>query len=408
MPDPLEWLFGLEQFGIKFGLDSITRLVAAMDSPHLAFRSIHIGGTNGKGSTTAMVDAALRAAGHRAARYTSPHLVRLNERFVIDGRPIGQPELESAVADVRSIAERLVDEGTLEAVPTFFEVTTAVAFELFRRAAVDVAVCEVGLGGRLDATNVLVPAVTAITSIGFDHQRYLGTTLAEIAFEKAGIIKRGVPVVVGRLEPESLRTIAAVAREREAPLIQASLGTFADTPLGLRGAHQADNAAAAVSVLQAFSARALPVAPAAIRDGLAHTEWPGRLDVRRLPEGHEVLLDAAHNVDGAAALAKFLDTSPFRGAPLVFGAARDKDVDEMLRALIPVIGPLFLTRATTARAFDPAELAQRARTIAPQHSISVVPSPSDAVARASRLSPRVIVAGSIFLLGDVMNEAGWS
>jgi dihydrofolate synthase/folylpolyglutamate synthase len=408
LSDPLGWLFGLEQFGIKFGLESITRLVAEMDSPHRAFHSIHIGGTNGKGSTTAMVDAALRAAGHRAGRYTSPHLVQLNERFVIDGRSITYPELESAADYVRSVVERLIDHGKLQVLPTFFEATTAIAFELFRRATVDVAVCEVGLGGRLDATNVLVPAVTAITSIGLDHQRYLGTTLSEIAFEKAGIIKRGVPVVVGRLDPEPFRTIAAVARERGAPVIQAAIGDFADVPLRLRGAHQADNAAVAVSVLQAFSAQALPVPAGAIRQGLAHAEWPGRLDIRRLPDGHEVLLDAAHNVDGATALARFLDTSPFRGAPLVFGAARDKDVDEMLRVLIPVVGPLLLTRASTPRAFDPAELAQRVSTFAPRHSRSVVPSPSDALARASHLSPRVIVAGSIFLLGDVMNEAGWS
>lgn len=408
MSDPLGWLFGLEQFGIKFGLESITRLVAAMDSPHRAFHSIHIGGTNGKGSTTAMVDAALRAAGHRAGRYTSPHLVQLNERFVIDGRSIAYPELESAAAYVRSVVERLIDQGRLEALPTFFEATTAVAFELFRRAAVDVAVCEVGLGGRLDATNVLVPAVTAITSIGLDHQRYLGTTLPEIAFEKAGIIKPGVPVVVGPLDPEPFRTIAAVARERQAPLIQAAIGDFADVPLRLRGAHQADNAAVAVSVLRAFSAQALPVPAAAIRQGLAHAEWPGRLDIRRLPDGQEVLLDAAHNIDGATALARFLATSPFRGSPLVFGAARDKDADEMLRVLIPVVGPLLLTRASTSRAFDPAELAQRVRTFAAPHSISVVPSPSEALARAAHVSPRVIVAGSIFLLGDVMNEAGWS
>src|SRR5262245_2600500 len=197
LDDPLNYLFTLEQFGIKLGLDNMNAIVEAWGHPEHAFRSVHIAGTNGKGSVTAMTDAALRAAGHRAGRYTSPHLVRLNERFVIGGTEVDDVSLEHAVGDVRDEVERLRQTGRLEVHPTFFEITTAVAFELFRRAAVDIAVCEVGLGGRLDATNVLAPLVTAITSIGFDHQQYLGRTLREIAVEKAGIIKPDVPVVLG-------------------------------------------------------------------------------------------------------------------------------------------------------------------------------------------------------------------
>ncbi len=214
--DPLAYLFGLEQFGIKFGLDNISAIVARLGHPELAFASVHIAGTNGKGSVTAMVDATLRAAGHRSARYTSPHLVDLAERFVIDGRPVDHDALVAAVADVRDVVDGLRADGALDVQPTFFEVTTAVAFELFRRAGVEVAVLEVGLGGRLDATNVVSPLATAITSIAFDLQLYLGTTLREIALEKAGIIKPGVPVVVGALDPEALDAIAGVARERGA------------------------------------------------------------------------------------------------------------------------------------------------------------------------------------------------
>ena len=181
MTDPLSYLFGLGQFGIKFGLQNMFAIVGRLGHPERTFRSVHIAGTNGKGSVTAMVDAGLRAAGHRSARYTSPHLVDLTERFVIDGQAVAEDRMIAAVADVRAAIEELLAEGVLQAHPTFFEVTTAVAFELFRRAAVDIAVIEVGLGGRLDATNVIDPVMTAITSIAFDHQQYLGPSLADIA-----------------------------------------------------------------------------------------------------------------------------------------------------------------------------------------------------------------------------------
>src|SRR5262245_33812916 len=205
--DPLSYLFSLEQFGIKFGLDNISAIVARLGHPERAFRSVHIAGTNGKGSVTAMIDAALATAGYRTARYTSPHLTSLNERFVVGGQPTDDRSMQRAIVDVRDAIDALRANGTLDVQPTFFEVTTAVAFEIFRRAAVDVAVVEVGLGGRLDATNVVQPEVTAITSIAFDHQLYLGSTLAAIAGEKAGIIKPGVPVVAGEMDPVALEVI---------------------------------------------------------------------------------------------------------------------------------------------------------------------------------------------------------
>ena len=195
----LDYLFGLEQFGIKFGLDNIRAILEGLDHPERDFPSIHVAGTNGKGSVTAMVETGLRAAGYRTGRYTSPHLINLRERFAIDGRAIDDETMIAAVGEVRAVVESLLRNRVLEVQPTFFEVTTAVAFELFRRSQIGFAVVEVGLGGRLDATNVLSPAACAITSIAFDHQLYLGSTLREIALEKAGIIKPGVPVVVGAL-----------------------------------------------------------------------------------------------------------------------------------------------------------------------------------------------------------------
>jgi dihydrofolate synthase/folylpolyglutamate synthase len=401
LSDHLTWLFALEQFGIKFGLESISTIVARLGHPERTFRSVHIAGTNGKGSVTAMVDAALRAAGHRSARYTSPHLVDLTERFVIDGRPVREEALVAAVADVRVAIDGLLAERALTVPPTFFEVTTAVAFELFRRAGVEIAVLEVGLGGRLDATNVVLPVATAITSIAFDHQKYLGSTLSAIAFEKAGIIKPGVPLVVGDLDPEAATVIERIADERGAELIKASARDAADFTVGLPGTHQLVNAAVAVRLLTILNAHGFAVPPEAIAAGLARPEWPGRLDRRRLPDGREVLLDAAHNPAGAAALASYLraeGSSP----PVVFAAMRDKDIAGMFAALLPAVGHLVVTRASNARSADPLMLAEQARASAPVLTIAIEPRVDEALAAAWRRSPRIVVAGSIFLLGDVL------
>ena len=411
MRDPLTWLFALEQFGIKFGLDNISAIVARLGHPERAFSAVHIAGTNGKGSVTAMVDAALRAAGHRSARYTSPHLVDLSERFVVDGRPVSDDALAAAVADVRIAIDGLRRDGGLDVQPTFFEVTTATAFELFRRAGVEVAVLEVGLGGRLDATNVVAPPAllaTAITSIDLDHQLYLGTTLREIAIEKAGIIKPGVPVVVGPMAPEAAAAIAEVAARRGATVIRATPDAVDGMTLGLAGEHQRANAAVAMRVLQLLDSRGVAVRARAIAAGFADPRWPGRLEVRRLPGGRELLLDAAHNPAGAVSLASYLRAQGGDPRPLVLAAMRDKDVAGIFTALLPAVGRLIVTRASNARSADPAVLAQQARAIAPALPIAIEPALDAALDAAWRASPRIVVAGSIFLLGDVMKLAGGS
>jgi dihydrofolate synthase / folylpolyglutamate synthase len=400
--DPLAYLFGLEQFGIKFGLENISTLVAKLEHPERAFRVVHVAGTNGKGSVTAMVEAALRAAGHRSARYTSPHLIDITERFVIDGRPVAHDTLVAAVADVHDAVNALQRDGALAVQPTFFEVTTAVAFELFRRAGVDVAVVEVGLGGRLDATNVVTPIVAAITSIALDHQRYLGSTLSEVAFEKAGIIKVGVPVVVGDLGADAMAVVEQIARDRGARLVRTSPADVGGLAIGLPGAHQVANAAVAAALLRELAAHGIDVPAPALAYGLAHPSWPGRIEVRRLADGREMTLDAAHNPAGAAALASYLSTVAGPKQPLVFAAMQDKDATGMFRALLPAVGRLIVTRASTRRSAEPAGLAELARTIAPALPISIEPEPADALAAAYRASPRIVVAGSIFLLGDVM------
>jgi dihydrofolate synthase / folylpolyglutamate synthase len=401
--DPLSYLFSLEQFGIKFGLDNISTLVDRLGHPERAFQSVHVAGTNGKGSVTAMVDAALRAAGHRSARYTSPHMVDLTERFVIDGRPVGEDALVAVVADLQRVVESLLENGTLSAPPTFFEVTTAAAFELFRRAGVAMAVVEVGLGGRLDATNVVLPAVTAITSIAFDHERYLGSTIEAIAFEKAGIIKPGVPVVIGELQPEAAAVIDRIARERGADVIRTTAVDARGFSIGLPGAHQAGNAAIAVKVLETLAAQGILVPREAIARGLAQPEWPGRLDRRRLADGRELLLDAAHNPAGAAALASYLRAEHGGPRPLVFAAMKDKDTAGMFAALLPAVSHLILTRATSPRSADPSALEAQARAIS-DLPVTIALSLAEALEIAWRDSPRIVVAGSIFLLGDVLKQ----
>jgi dihydrofolate synthase/folylpolyglutamate synthase len=415
--DPLSYLFGLEPIGIKFGLENIEALVASLGHPERAYKTIHIAGTNGKGSVTAIVDTALAAAGRRSARYTSPHLVDIRERFVIAGQPVRADALDRAIVDVRSHIDALRAAGALSVQPTFFEVTTAIAFELFKRAGVDVAVIEVGLGGRLDATNVVSPEATAITSIAFDHEQYLGHSLRAIAGEKAGTIKPGVPVVVGAVTADAEEAIESVAWERGAPIVRAWDGVtvgrassaptqfrlrtpahdYGEVELALAGAHQIGNAVVAVRLLELIG-----VPAAAIVEGLARVSWPGRLELRRFPDGREMLLDAAHNPAGAAALASYLHESGAERPALVFSAMRDKDLDAVLRALLPAVGAVVVTRASNSRAAEPAELAERVRAIEPALPLVIAPAPRDALAAAWQLRPRIVVAGSIFLLGDVL------
>ena len=419
--DPLQFLFSLERLGMKFGLENMAKLCARLDHPERAFRAITIGGTNGKGSVTACVEAALRAAGYRAARYTSPHLERLEERFVVDGREIATDDLRAGARQVQRAVEAMLADGSLDAPPTFFECTTATAFELFRMRSVDVAVLEVGLGGRLDATNIVTPICAAITSIGLDHQAQLGDTIESIAWEKAGIAKPAVPVVCGRLPPEADAVIARVCAERGAPLTRAaehvrivvhqpaappvvSFETASrrlhEVTLALDGRHQVENAAVAVAVLETITSTGITVPDGAVRAGLSAVEWPGRLE-RSSWNGAEILLDAAHNPSGAQALASYLKTIGWDAVTLVFGAMRDKDVEGMLAEIAPLCRTIVFTTPETPRAMPAAELASRAAMLSAPQELIVVPDPGAALARVAAPGARVVVAGSLFLVGPL-------
>jgi dihydrofolate synthase/folylpolyglutamate synthase len=423
--DPLAFLFSLERLGMKFGLENMRALCDALGNPELAFRSVIVGGTNGKGSVTAMTSAALHAAGHRSARYTSPHLERLEERFVIGEREVSTSALRTAAATVQAVVGRLIDGGVLSGPPTFFECATAIAFELFRTHGVGVAVLEVGLGGRLDATNVVSPAAAAITSIDFDHQAQLGNDLTSIAREKAGIIKPGIPVVCGPLPIEADRVMVDTCRERGAHLVRAlervaiethrsdgepvvrfrsPANDFGDVRLALRGNHQVANAAVAITLLEEINALGIDVSRGAILAGLAGVEWPARLELRTWHDA-EVLLDAAHNPAGARALASYLIEAGWTGRrrpTLVVGMMRDKDVAGVLSALLPACARVICTTAITPRALTAEELAGRARsTPGAPLDIDAIDDPAAALWAACQPGAHVVIAGSIFLVGPL-------
>ena len=412
----LERLFALETFGIKLGLENIRHLCDALDHPERSFVSLHVAGTNGKGSVTAMVHAALVAAGIRAARYTSPHLVRLNERFVVGSEPVDDGTLETVADEVLNAIDRP---------PTFFEATTAMAFEIFKRAGVQVAVIEVGLGGRFDATNVLEPPVGAITSIALDHEQHLGPTIDRIAFEKAGIVKPGMTVVCGTLPDAAMDVIRGIAAERGAQLVEAAQaarvqGTMEDgrarvtietsrhrygpALLALRGEHQVGNAAVAAAVLDAAREKGLAIPDASVTRGFETVDWPARLELLSLPDGARVLLDAAHNPEGARALRQYLARWHPERPALVIGIMRDKDAEAILRELLPVTSSVVATAADTPRALPASELALRVKAVDATRPVVACTDVAAAVDTALTASRTVVVAGSIFLAGAVRDR----
>lgn len=415
-PDARARLFSLEQTGIKLGLEQIRALVTLLDYPDRAFPSIVVAGTNGKGSVTAMVERGLRAADYRTGRYTSPHLVDLQERFAIDGHPISSRALDEAASAVLAAA------AALPAPPSFFEATTALALDQFRRAHVDVAVLEVGLGGRLDATNVVSPVGVAITAVDFDHEEYLGETIEAIAREKAGVIKAGAivvladnPPVVDAIVSDTCHTVGARfvranddvenAVEMKDGRARLDLTTprqrYGSVTLALRGRHQVQNALTAVRLLEELSAAGqLNVSAAAIRAGVEDVVWPARLEaVRR--HGVDLLIDGAHNPAGARALAVYIEETYGRRLPMVVGVMRDKKIEALLAALAPAASRFVFTAPASPRAASPADLLRLAADVAPNVPADCVDGPLNAVTSAAASGSPVIVAGSLYLAGEV-------
>jgi dihydrofolate synthase / folylpolyglutamate synthase len=419
---PRERLAALEQFGIKLGLENINKVLEALNRPERAFPTVHVAGTNGKGSVTAMVECGLRSAGHTTGRYTSPHLDRIEERVAINGEPVDAAVFDAAATDVIAAIDRLHGDGTLENWPTFFEATTAIAFEVFRRCHVTVGVIEVGLGGRFDATNVITPVVSAITSIALDHERHLGHTIPQIAFEKAGIIKAGVPVVVGELPSAAMTVVAAEARERGAPMITAGYehveapyfhkgratlvlrtpeGRYPPIRLALNGPHQVANALVAVRTLEVCGEHGLDVTAGDVASALSEVEWPARLEWLRTDGGRWLLLDAAHNPAGAESLATYLTAAGLGRLPMVVAVMQDKNIDRMLEPLASVASLFVTTEVASTRSLTSAALAARIALSAPQIPVVTGGPADEALAIALHLTPRIVVTGSLFLVGPM-------
>ena len=446
-----DYLGRLQHFGIKLGLENISTLCAALGNPQNRFLSIHVAGTNGKGSVSAMLAGILRGHGLKTGLYTSPHLVRVEERIKVNGSCIGPKRFRELVGRLKSAIDRLMSDGKLLYHPTYFEVLTALAFLEFAEREVDVAVLEVGMGGRFDATNVVRPLASVITTIAKDHESHLGSTLGKIAFEKAGIIKPGIPVVCGVRGGPALREIRRVARERQAPLAEAfgpgrtlgirrtrggyrcvytgANGRYAFSP-ALAGRHQCANAAVAIATAEVLARFWRPFDKAKILEAIGETRWEGRLEtVRRRPP---VILDGAHNVEGVTALVSYVTEVIRRPVVLVFAAMKDKDLRAMTRVLFPVAGTIVLTRVPYKRSASPEDLLAAAPPF--KGRVLLEPDTRKAVEMALRESKRslaeergkgrgtgqgkgtctfcacprserdlapVVIAGSLFLIGEV-------
>ncbi len=409
--DTVRYLFSLgpELKTVKWDLERMHLLLAELGDPQHGLRYIHVAGTNGKGSVCAMLDSSLRAAGYRTGLYTSPHLVDARERIRIDGQWLAEHAWVEAFEKVYAASERLLACGTVDSHPSFFETLTAMAFVAFQDAGTDVVVLETGLGGRLDATNVVIPEVAVITPIDFDHEAFLGSSLTSIAGEKAGILKAGAKAVFAAQRADALAVLEAkaaelgVAPEHSSDWVISDLKAsrwrsefVASGPVsivvscGLAGAHQVENARTAVAALWAFG-----VESHFITAGIAAAEWPGRLE--RVAENPDIILDGAHNPAGARALASFIQQQ-FSGEPIriVFGAMRDKAHDEVVGTLFPLAAEVVLTAPNQPRALGPESLAE----LTDHQNVRVLASVAEALDYVKSKPMTTFVTGSLFLVGE--------
>ncbi len=407
----LERIYNLRESVIDLRLDRMERALALFDHPERTFASLHIAGTNGKGSTAAMVQRVLSLAGYRTGLYTSPHLVSFTERMRIGDTEIGEAEVVALADEVRRRCDDMAPPLT------FFEFVTVLAFIYFARQGIDVAVIEVGLGGRLDATNVIVPLVAAITTISLDHEAYLGSDELAIAREKGGIIKPGIPVACGNVSNPVARLLKSIAMERgslayflgeDFGFSLKNDGLFdytgikqyhANVAIGLRGRHQRANASVALAILELVQDR-FPVDEKNLREGLATVRWPGRLEV--MLERPTVILDGAHNSEGIRALVDELNTSrQGRKIKLLFATMADKQWELMLSALARAVDEVIFTRVKIERSADPQQLADKLTADIPHRVVDDSRLGLQTLLDESHADDLIVVAGSLYLLGEV-------
>jgi len=414
----LDYLYGLERFGMKLGLEEITKLVDALDNPQFKFKTIHVAGTNGKGSTSAFLASILQTAGYKVGLNTSPHLIEFNERIKINGEKISDEELVALIPEIK----QKVEENDIQT--TFFEFTTALAFKYFEQQKVDYAIIEVGMGGRLDATNVIKPEICVITNIDLDHTKHLGNTKLQIAPEKAAIIKEGSIVVTGEQDPEILADFKMVCEEKNAELFVLNEEISYDVILSglvgqaakvtgllegnfefkMLGEHQIKNGLlAALAILKMNPYFSLN----AIKQGLHNAKWSGRLElVNHKPL---VLIDGAHNVAGAITLNKFLESTvqKIKGMKiLILGIAKDKQIPEMVDLIVPFADEVILTQGN----FKPAEIEVLKKEVVrhlSEDKITVCPEVPNAIRKALELVTDdgiIIATGSLYMVGDVLKH----
>lgn len=391
--EALAWLYGTQRFGIKLGLENIQRLLRELSLPGKDHRIIHVAGTNGKGSVCAMIDSICRAAGYRTGLFTSPHLITYRERIRVNGEMIAPDEVATGLAVIRELAR------DWDPHPTFFEITTALALDHFKKSSCEVIVLETGLGGRLDATNALTPIVSIITPIGYDHEKWLGNTLEQIAAEKAGIIKPRVPVVSAKQETVAANIILARAAECGAPLEFFS-ESYTATAVALPGAHQQENAALAVAGLRASR---ISLTGDAIVAGLARAEWPARFQCW----DERIVIDGAHNPAGAEVLADtWRQHFGDERATIILAVLREKNVSAICRALAPIAARFILPHIRTERALPPNELAAHLSPITPSLHYSMVRTVAEALGAARARPERILIAGSLHFAGEALATLG--
>lgn len=401
----IEFLYSLRLFGAKFGLENTFQLAALMGDPQKRLRFIHVAGTNGKGSTCAMLESIYRAAGLRVGLFTSPHLVSFRERIQVNRRLIPEDEVVRLVTEIQPLWNRFPAGHH----PTFFEVVTVMALKFFAEQDCDLVIWETGLGGRLDATNIVTPLASVITNIALDHQQWLGDTLAKIAAEKAGIIKAGIPVVTATAGSEALAVIEHTAHEKNTPLIRVQTPPAAVVlpPVALLGEHQKTNAALALATVEVLKPQ-IPISPEQIRAALASVNWPGRLQLLVRPDGQKILLDGAHNVAGTGALHHALEKEfPGVRPAVIFGALADKNWPDICRMLAPLAAKWLAVPVASERTADAGDVAKVVRLANPALEAAVSNSLSEAI-NACKNEPFVVITGSLYLVGEALELLGFS
>ena len=395
--EAIRFLYDLRLFGAKFGLENTRKLAYLAGDPQNQLRFIHVAGTNGKGSTCAMLESIYREAGLHVGLFTSPHLVSFRERIQVDRRLISEDEVIRQVSDIQKLLPQFPDDHQ----PTFFEAITVMALRHFAENKCDLVIWETGLGGRLDATNIVTPLASVITNIAFDHQQWLGDTLEKIATEKAGIIKPGIPVITAATEPAALKVIERTAKENQAPLVRIDQSSKFSFELSLPGSHQKTNAALALATVEVLQG-IIPVGPEAIRNGLKTVNWPGRLQLLTKPSGQKILLDGAHNIAGAQTLADALKQLYPNAKPvLVLGILQDKDWESMCDILWPMAAKVVFVPVQSERTASPQALADACRRKHPATDVGVYSSLHDAFESVTG-APLVVIAGSLYLVGEAL------